>query len=396
MQDQRFDDLTRLFARQTGRRGLLKALVGGVLAVVTGGLRDPDTADAAGTRPGRCSGRNRVRCGRGCCPTGTKCCGGTCCPNDMQCCDGVCAECCTLLDCNSTSLSSPLQVCCDGVCVQGDCCGNRPGECPTGTVCRDHHCRCDTSTGCNGCCLVDVEETCEAGDTPDACGSGGQRCQRCTVGEVCDSVQRQCFECENDAYCQSHHPRRPDCVAGRCTCRLRGNCPGCCKHEAGLAYCFPGDEHTRCGSDGGQCTNCVADGEICSDRQCDECATNDDCDAKYGVSSNLSCIGGECFCGPRCSGCCANDTTCVTSTSGEQCGISGSACDNCTAKGQTCVEGSCSVAGQCQTQSDCAPLCTCANGQQCGDVQNGTDNSMFVCRDGRCCLAEGGEDDCCA
>ena len=106
LDDQRFDDMTRVLGRQSARRGMLKAAAGGVLGLV--GLSAlTDSALAA-----RC--RRNSDCG-----------------NNERCVNRRCVECARDRDCSSG------QFCVDNVCVDcrrnRDCrnnerCNNR-GEC---------------------------------------------------------------------------------------------------------------------------------------------------------------------------------------------------------------------------------------------------------------------------
>lgn len=67
-------------------------------------------------------------------------------------------------------------------CVDGECrCGNS-GPCGAGLQCDNGMCRC-TSTSCAGCC---AGNECLSGVTPQACGSGGAACSRCSGNTPCE------------------------------------------------------------------------------------------------------------------------------------------------------------------------------------------------------------------
>lgn len=95
-----------------------------------------------------------------------------------------------------------------------------------------------STLSCSGCCVGD---TCMAGNTVDACGSGGVACGSCTTGMRCNAGR---------------------CEATAASCDP-SSCGGCCSGTT----CLAGDSASACGSGGGACTDCGAD-HMCSGGSC--------------------------------------------------------------------------------------------------------------------------------
>ena len=239
-------------------------------------------------------------CGDPC--TGTECgtdgCGGECgdCAllyGEQYVCDAGTCECildCEGKDCGSDgcggtcgSCQAPM-VCADGVCIG---CGD--GECGAG----EHKCNCpeDCTGGCSGCCS---DTACKTGNELEFCGVGGEACDECIDGEVCD--------------------------AGNCVCKAEDHqaCSGgklywydSCNVQGSQVNCDDGNACTTDGCSGSQCTH-------------------------SNVQNNTSC-GGEKTCqGGVCTYHCG-DGVCASSGGNET-------CENC--------DGDC---GQCPGQ--CTPSC---------------------------------------
>jgi hypothetical protein len=94
---------------------------------------------------------------------------------------------------------------------------------------------------CGGCC--DDHGACVAGNTVDACGVGGRRCQACNARfDLC-----------------SPDPRYPDSVVCFTPCeRCAG---GCC--SSSTAQCVTGLDDTACGYGSELCVDCSAQGLVC-------------------------------------------------------------------------------------------------------------------------------------
>lgn len=232
-------------------------------------------------------------------------------------------------------------------------------------------------SNCTGCCQGD---TCFNGTDPNACGGGGQVCDRCAdfkltcqgrrcVAEPCgpSNCKGCCFgdqcvagvaptECgTGGAVCDNCAAKsgvcQPTGVGGTCvtttTCGPK-TCPnGCCRN----GVCEAGGDNKACGFGGGACADCLSAGQVCSGGKC--------------VSTPLRCNPGNC------PGCCINDV-CAIGTQDGACGIGGAQCRNCTNVGQVCA------GNRCQTPP---PRCSAANCSGCCDGQ-GTCQAGFL--NGQC------------
>ncbi len=199
---------------------------------------------------------------------------------------------------------------CPGCCVGNQCVvGNTDTQCGFGgSTCQDcvpfsETCNGGVCTGqttcspgtCQGCCEGNA---CVSGTSQFACGIGGLACQTCNGGQTCTNQQ---------------------CVSGS-TCGP-DNCTGCCVGN----FCLPGNQNFACGAGGGTCEVCISFGDTCQ---------------------NSACVGATACSPQNCPGCCTS-TGCVGGTSDTQCGAAGGQCQDCTAQGETC-----------QNEA-CAPLVTC-------------------------------------
>jgi hypothetical protein len=264
---------------------------------------------------------------------------------------GPCAGCCDAAgtcrpgdDINACGLSGVPCIDCGAIgfdCIAGVCQGTPP-PCGPGT--------------CDGCC--DAQGACRFGDESDACGAGGQLCTDCTAtGEGC----------VNGA-CQGPPP---PCGPG--------NCGGCCD---AAGNCVAGTSHTACGTAGNACQACTSQGKVCtqpgnycaffpscgpftcpagccdSAGKCQNGVTNSACgtngqSCKDCTATGQSCAAsGFCYSGPHCgpdncAGCCTANGNCLSGASSGQCGQFGKLCDNCNAKGQTCIGQVCSSGSTC-------------------------------------------------
>ena len=189
----------------------------------------------------------------------------------------------------------------------------------------------ETGMECQGC--LGEDGTCQAGDTPSACGALGQACVACGEGTVC--AEGSCVE-------------PPACGSD--------NCDGCCDGDE----CRPGDAPDACGATGLQCAACPA-GSACSDGAC------------------------QLPCADSCTGCCDAAGACVgvTEQSAAACGLASEACAACS-DGLECIEGACISAA-------CAADCDgCCDGDEClGGLEFGACGSGGIacqgCADGTLC-----------
>ena len=243
MESQKFDALTKTFARGASRRGVIKGIAGGVLAGV-GALtgRSVGAAPACRRRGDACSAPEIGTQGRCCeglrcegttahggarcigpseceCPAGESCINFDCCPNN-QICGGVCldapcsANACEVCDtqqgacvskCSGTQTCNTSNGTCEG---EGVACGEKGAECSAtdpccvGLRCQDGRCVGDTDLGerCNRdvcktglrCCGntvegpgggVCVDIICKEGFREQGGFPNGPRCECCANGE---------------------------------------------------------------------------------------------------------------------------------------------------------------------------------------------------------------------
>lgn len=136
---------------------------------------------------------------------------------------------------------------------------------------------------------------CQDGTSVFACGTGGNQCRNCNVGE--------------------------QCVNGACTMGACGpqSCAGCCTNN----FCVAANQQSRfsCGTQGQACAQCPM-GQTCRNGMCGSAA----CDV-------TSCP----------SGCCANGQ-CQSGQSRLACGLAGQMCMRCPT-GQNCMSGLCLPGG---------------------------------------------------
>lgn len=242
MDQDRFDDLSRLMARNPTRRTLGAVLAGAVatLTAITTENVSPAVAKKKCLRNGtRCSGSSdgrwdhcrrcctgysrprRFRPGRRCvckvngatCSTHRQCCGG-------RCTGGECGPC------------PPGKDLCPSGCVDlrtdDENCGACGTACAAGQVCINGECTCTADSCPDGCCAGDQ---CSPGTTNAACGQIGGICARCETGDICD--QRTCVTGSGT------------CPAGANICLTPGEGSSC--NDNPDCFCLPslgGD--TRC------------------------------------------------------------------------------------------------------------------------------------------------------
>ena len=156
MEGNRFDELTRAFARRTPRRTLLRSILGLGGASLVGSTADARTTRTRPTVPPppprttTPAPTTTTPPGPACIQDGSPCEGGYC--NN-----GVCVECFGILGCDA------LETCCNGTCISilsVTCCG---GTTPChASQCQGDNC-CDVECGTETCCRP--AQTCiESGD----------------------------------------------------------------------------------------------------------------------------------------------------------------------------------------------------------------------------------------
>lgn len=141
-----------------------------------------------------------------------------------------------------------------------------------------------TPDNCAGCCRDDV---CQAGESPNACGTGGVACEVCSGQAACT----------------------PDGCKEPCT---PDNCKGCCDGDT----CLAGTDDGACGAGGAACSACEGS-RVCADNTC------------IDASCQANCA----------SGCCSA-SGCEPGTTATACGSGAGACVAC-GTGRTCTNHAC-------------------------------------------------------
>jgi hypothetical protein len=282
------------------------------------------------------------------------------------------------------------------------------GGCAVGQSCVDGVCRCTAESCATGCCEGDV---CVSGDSPTACGTGGQVCAACPSEESCQDgrcsgcaqscagccagavcIQPSLGQCEvAGRACLPCDPLRADQCSDRGECRCgtgevcaagqrceRGSCicddascpGGCC--EAGECRARALDQ---CGAAGQTCVRCDAS-------VADNCSASGECRCGGALpcGPGQRCLAGQCVCDAQScvAGCCQGNTCRQPNLSA--CGAGGSACAACNAtRADTCA-----ASGECR----CGPGTACPLGQRCSGGNCVCDPSTCNgCCAGPLCLA---------
>ncbi|HEX8796861.1 MAG TPA: hypothetical protein VF765_38180, partial [Polyangiaceae bacterium] len=247
---------------------------------------DPTECGVGGVACSNCAQQGKT-CSAGQCSTATSCGPGNC----SGCCQGnTCLPGTAPTQCGVQGLA-----CAD--CTKNGMTCNQFGQCTSGQTCTPQNCP-------NGCCNGNV---CQPGTSSNACGFGGQACQKCPSGN-----------CQNQI-CQAE----PQCNAQNCGF-------GCCEGNV----CVSGTSSNACGFGGQACQNCQAFGEACQGQVC---------------QGQTGCNAQNCGFG------CCQGNFCNSGTSSNACGFGGQPCQNCQAFGETCQGQVCSIVGTCNAQ-------TCPNG----------------------------------
>ena len=355
MEDQRFDELAKRFARPVSRRQMVKALLatafgGMVVHSGTATVFAQGNSDAAhwchahftGAAAGQCTSQAAqgqgpyYQCGPGAPPNnGLTVCGnnpatacvntqsdvtncggcGQACAAGQGCCRSVCSDLTTNQNCGTCSNTCLAPNTCGGGGIP-EVCGCTP-NC-AGKTCGDNNCggSCGTCSAAN-CETCNGSGTCVSmcsGSTPHCCGG---TCLQCCSASDCPSATCSTAACTNgtctltpiagccisDSQCDDGNPCTTD------TCNTQTNT---CSHT-------PVADGTPCAGGtcrGGTCVPCTVSGL--------QCTTNTEC------CSHL-CCGGLCCSGQCCEGirCQPTGTVCCNDGSGRACDLTAPICKNC-------------------------------------------------------------------
>jgi hypothetical protein len=401
-----FDDLTRRLAASTSRRGVLRAGIGLVAALV--GVRANGPAEAAAKRtPGQTCRKDDDCASRLCGPQDThgrrQC---ALCATPSDCPQPTTGDACHAATCDANgvcglavNVGAPCdngdQCTVDGVCRANGKCVGTPLDCDDGLACTKD--LCSSRTGCvhklsSGFCLIDG--VCVAQNTRHP----NNPCQVCTPsksptawsnvskGKACDDATR----CNGREVCDGHGTCQPgepvscdpcevcDPATGKCVSNGDPTCSPCAE---GAVLC------------GGQCVRCVG-GTLRSNCACvcprDKTLCRGECvdldtDSGHCGHCDLPCNGGTCS-GGVCicaSGTCRVGETCSNGV----CSCCGFDCfDTVDGSPSACVIGGCAQ-DACFPGEVCAPsrfAATC----ECGDSGAGCASlhgEPVICVDGTCC-----------
>lgn len=254
---------------------------------------------------------------------------------------------------------------CEGKpCGGDDGCGGRctVGFCALGQRCDEGTCRCDQSSCPEGCCQ---QNACFVGAADSHCGTAGQACVDClAAGQSCGADQ-SCFACQPQCAgkaCGAPNecggicsigscPEGQLCSGGQCVCNALSCATGCCENN----FCYPGDDDSRCGTQGGLCADCDAAEQQCQqDRVCrtcqpqcagKACGAPDSCGGFCQTGSCAAgqrCAAGQCICdGTSCPGGCCDGNGCVAGDGDTLCGRGIGDCLDCTQQNAQCVDQAC-------------------------------------------------------
>ena len=309
MDQSRFDEAVKAFARGNSRRSVIKGTAGGALAGLLAlagrsagaapecrrrgdacssseigtqgrcceGLRCEGTTAGGGAR---CIGPNQCEC-----PAGESCINFECCPNN-QICGGVCLDApCSANDCEvcdtqqgaCVSKCSGTQTCNTST---GTCEGPNQCECPAGESCINFEC-CPNNQVCGGVCL---DAPCSANDCEVCDTQQGACVSRCSGTQTCNNGTCEGVACGE---------KRDECSATRPCCEGLRCQDGLCVGDTGIGESCLSDiceRGLRCCSNtvkgpGGICVNIICkdgfreQGGYPNGPRC-ECCANSVCSAR--------------------------------------------------------------------------------------------------------------------
>ncbi|MBX3221210.1 MAG: hypothetical protein KF795_11875 [Labilithrix sp.] len=199
---------------------------------------------------------------------------------------------------------------------------------------------------------------CGPSTCPNGCCDASGVCRTGADLRACGSVGGRCSDCVANGFSVCTTSR----VCGRddpsCSSRT---CLGCCAIDDGRLRCLSGTEPSACGRSGAECSNCADEGRAC-DAATRACGTTR-CDA---TNCDGCCVGDQCLPGDAASACGSKGAQCDSCASGQLCrAVSGGGgrCEGTSSCGPQNCGGCCNAAGQCVTGTD-TNACG-KQGQQC-------------------------------
>ena len=188
---------------------------------------------------------------------------------------------------------------------------------------------------------------CGPSNCPHGCCDSTGTCRTGRDVRACGSVGGRCSDCIANGFSVCTGSR----VCGRddpsCSSRT---CLGCCGIDDGRMRCLSGTEPSACGRSGVECSDCADDGRTCdgSTRSCGSAK----CDA---TNCDGCCVGDKCLPGDVASACGAKGAECNSCANGQVCaavsGGGGRCTGTITCNAQNC-NGCCTASGQCLPGGD--------------------------------------------
>ncbi|MDF2693309.1 MAG: hypothetical protein K0S65_1692 [Labilithrix sp.] len=199
---------------------------------------------------------------------------------------------------------------------------------------------------------------CGPATCPNGCCDSTGVCRTGRDVRACGSVGGRCSDCVANGFNVCTNAR----VCGRddpsCSSRT---CLGCCGVDEGRLRCLSGTEPSACGRAGDECSDCTLEGRTC-DGSTRACGTSR-CDAS---NCDGCCVGDKCLPGEVASACGSKGAQCDSCAAGQVCTVmsgGGGRCEGTTACGPQNCAGCCNAAGQCVAGNDTT---ACGiKGQQC-------------------------------
>lgn len=254
------------------------------------------------------------------------------------------------------------------------------------------------SSWCSGCC---EGQTCFTKSDKAHCGSGGAKCNDCSVGDT----DCRLGACQTNGTCaQINEPNGIPCASPTLqpgTCQGGTCCLGCVKGNS----CLGGSDATACGTNGSTCSDCSSGLSTCETASCVQGACTVVPQPAGSLCTSAGGASGQCDnSGTCCTGCIDVFGKCQPGTSISACGTGGGSCAPCSysfnsCKQPTCNSGVCGAknappktvckfsTGGSQLSGRCDAGGTCCLG--CLDAGNicRTDDPLYCGRDGENCKA---------
>ncbi|MEO9236165.1 MAG: hypothetical protein ABI421_22685 [Polyangiaceae bacterium] len=188
----------------------------------------------------------------------------------------------------------------------------------------------------------DGAPSCNPATCPDGCCDDNGVCQGGGDSlNACGSNGGSCVDCIAEGF-DTCDPDTHSCARQITSCD-QGSCPnGCCLSTVDGLFCEDGTSTSACGNAANTCDDCGTSGQTC-DPNLQQCVAST-CDPS------------------TCSGCCTATGECHTGTDQTICGDFGALCTNCTASGGSCQSAEAGTGGECVTTPPTCTATSCAGG----------------------------------